>query len=332
MSAAYANSYPIIVGLGESLFDCFPDRRVIGGAPLNFAFHADQLVRAIGGIGIVASRVGQDSLGQQLRQTLSQSGLDLTAIQLDPDRPTGEVAVNIDQAHHPTYVIRDDVAWDHFVYNDDWADLAGCCDAVSFGTLAQRCAASRETIHRFLQRAKAAIRLCDVNLRQQFYDARILHRSFAAATVVKMNESELATVGKLLEIGGGASCSEDDRARAICRKYQLDKVVVTYGAQGSVMFDADCRYEGQVAKADARPGADSVGAGDSCAAAITVGLLARWSPSATLSFANAVGACVASHAGATPRLDAGLMEYVADHWPGGQDRGRDSLHGRNPGR
>ena len=32
-----------IVGLGEALYDIFPDRQALGGAPLNVAWHAHQL-------------------------------------------------------------------------------------------------------------------------------------------------------------------------------------------------------------------------------------------------------------------------------------------------
>ncbi len=307
---ALADKYPIIVGLGESVFDCFPDRRVVGGAPLNFAFHADQLVRSIGGIGIVASRLGQDQPGEELCRTLSRMGLSLSGLQFDRDFPTGEVIVNIDQANHPTYEIREGVAWDHFAYNEAWDDLARRCDAVSFGTLAQRSVASREAIYRFLDHADKAIRLCDVNLRQSFFDADILRRSFQAANVVKLNESELATVCQLLRIAACTDDREAELAYAVCRSYGLDYVVVTRGAKGTVMYDTDRRHVSQPAAIQPNPDADSVGAGDSCGAAIAVGMLANWTPEATLAFANAVGAFVASHPGATPTLPSELIEIV----------------------
>ena len=31
-----------IVGLGETLFDCLPDGKKLGGAPANFAYHVSQ--------------------------------------------------------------------------------------------------------------------------------------------------------------------------------------------------------------------------------------------------------------------------------------------------
>lgn len=53
-----------IVGVGELLWDVFPDgRAVAGGAPFNFAFHCTRL----GHPGVIVSRVGDDDRGRALR-------------------------------------------------------------------------------------------------------------------------------------------------------------------------------------------------------------------------------------------------------------------------
>ena len=71
---------PTIVGLGELLWDVFPDERRPGGAPANFAWHAIQL----GAWGLVGSRVGTDPLGDELVAFLDQQGLDSGHVQRDP--------------------------------------------------------------------------------------------------------------------------------------------------------------------------------------------------------------------------------------------------------
>src|SRR5277367_5472731 len=48
-----------VVGLGEVLWDVLPERTCLGGAPANFAY----ITTLMGDQGIVASRVGEDSLG-----------------------------------------------------------------------------------------------------------------------------------------------------------------------------------------------------------------------------------------------------------------------------
>src|SRR6478735_681935 len=78
-----------VIGLGELLWDCFPDRRLPGGAPANVAFHAQQLgLRAA-----VATRVGQDELGDEICQFLVTQGLSTDLVQRDLDRPTGTVTI-----------------------------------------------------------------------------------------------------------------------------------------------------------------------------------------------------------------------------------------------
>src|SRR6185369_3931160 len=103
------------------------------------------------------------------------------------------------------YDIVRDVAWDWLHFDPDTDTLAQRCDAVCFGTLAQRNGQSRNTIYRFLDAARRAVRLFDVNLRQNFFDRQILQRSCEFATAVKLNEEELPVVARTLGIGLGIS-------------------------------------------------------------------------------------------------------------------------------
>ena len=51
-----------LVGLGEILWDMLPDGKKLGGAPANFAYHA----QALGERGVVVSCIGDDELGRQI--------------------------------------------------------------------------------------------------------------------------------------------------------------------------------------------------------------------------------------------------------------------------
>ena len=84
-----------IVGLGEALFDVFPDRTILGGAPLNVAVHAHQLLSGLGGLGIPASRIGRDASGLRLIEELRSRGVPTSGIQYDDERPTGQVRVTL---------------------------------------------------------------------------------------------------------------------------------------------------------------------------------------------------------------------------------------------
>lgn len=52
----------IIVGMGEALWDMFPEGKQIGGAPANFVYHMSQF----GYESRVVSAVGDDSLGNEI--------------------------------------------------------------------------------------------------------------------------------------------------------------------------------------------------------------------------------------------------------------------------
>src|SRR5487761_626616 len=97
--------HPVIVGLGEVLWDFLPTGRQLGGAPANFA-HAAVL---LGNEGTIASRIGADNLGDELISKLTVSSENL---QRDSKHPTGTVKVQFDNIGKPNFEIVELVAWD----------------------------------------------------------------------------------------------------------------------------------------------------------------------------------------------------------------------------
>lgn len=280
-----------IAGLGEILWDLLPDGRRLGGAPANTAWHA----RCLGADAAVASRVGDDDDGRDVLRRLEDSGIDRSAVGVDPDRPTGTVTVELDDSGTPAYVIHEDVAWDHIEFDDDDLALAGSLDAVCFGTLARRAPDSRSGIAAFLDAVPAgALRLCDVNLRQDFYDASILDACLRDAGVCKLNDEELPIVAASL----GVDASGAEAEEALVERYDLRALAVTRGGRGSRIRRGD--------ETSDLPGTvpermvDSVGAGDAFAAALTVGLLAGRDLARIHEAADRLAAFVCSQPGATP--------------------------------
>ena len=155
----------LFVGMGEALWDMLPEGPQIGGAPANFAWHAGQL-----GFGAVAvSAVGADDLGDRLVRTFDGMGLRHRLERVG--FPTGTVQVTLDPAGVPTYEIRENVAWDNIPWTPALDGLAARTDVFCFGTLAQRCGVSRNSIRRFLHRmpeSETCLRVFDINLRQHF--------------------------------------------------------------------------------------------------------------------------------------------------------------------
>ena len=69
-------SKPVVVGIGELLWDVFPDVKKAGGAPINFVYHATQL----GAEGYAISAVGNDVFGTEIIQELDKNGIDSNGI------------------------------------------------------------------------------------------------------------------------------------------------------------------------------------------------------------------------------------------------------------
>src|SRR5829696_502362 len=135
---------PLIVGIGEILWDLLPGGKQLGGAPANFAYHAQQL----GARGVVVSAIGDDALGHEIVARLDAADL-LACLTRDAQHPTGTVSVNLDAAGVPSYVIHESVAWDFIDVRPGQEKHQGRASAVCFGTLAQRSPVSRGSIRRY---------------------------------------------------------------------------------------------------------------------------------------------------------------------------------------
>ena len=255
---------PVVVGLGEILWDMLPGGRQLGGAPANFAYHA----HTMGAETYILSRIGNDPLGDDIIAKLDSTDLSHEYIQRDDTYPTGTVSVEIDSNGQPSYVIHESVAWDFLQYDNALLQLATRTDAVCFGSLSQRCQTTRTSICEFLETVPAgSLKVFDINLRQDYFNLDIVLGSLTAANVLKLNDDELLVLAQMLELSGEA----DELPAVISDKFELKMLVLTRGANGSVLF-ADGKtsiHRGVVPS----PLVDTVGAGDSFTAAVTMGLL-----------------------------------------------------------
>jgi fructokinase len=285
-----------IIGLGEVLWDLFPTGAQMGGAPANFAYHA----RALGACSAVVTRVGLDALGRDIRLRLEELGLPSDLVQVDEAHPTGTVTVELEGDGIPLFTIHERVAWDYLRPTDAAMQAAGEADAICFGCLAQRCEPSRSTIHRLLEQAPAgARRIFDINLRQRFYSRVIIENSLRQANVLKLNDTELPIVARLLGLGGDM----ESQVATLARQYDLDVVALTCGPQGSLLYQA-----GGWSECGSRPVRvqDTVGAGDAFTAALALGLLLKMDLDTINQAANEVARHVCACVGATPPLPAEL--------------------------
>jgi fructokinase len=294
------NAYTL-VGLGEILWDMLPDGKKLGGAPANFAYHA----QALGARGVVVSCIGDDDLGEEIMSRLEKLGLDRSYIAVDKDHPTGTVSVELDEKGVPNFTIHQNVAWDFIPSNPDLLDLAAQTDAVCFGSLCQRSQGSRDTVRSFLQATKPdCVRVFDINIRQSFYSKDIVHDMLEISNVLKLNDDELPLLAELLSITG----SEADILSQLTDSYKLRLIALTRGANGSTLY-----VEGKSLEHKGFPPAqiaDTVGAGDAFTAAMTLGLLQGKELDIINDVANCVASFVCSQSGATPELPDSLVQLI----------------------
>jgi fructokinase len=290
-----------VLGVGEVLWDLLPAGAQMGGAPANFAYHANALGARAG----VVTRVGLDPLGQDIRRQLAALGLPLELVQVDETAPTGTVSVELVGDGIPRFTIREQVAWDHLHPTEAALQAASEADAICFGSLAQRAETSRSTIHRVLAQAPAtALRVCDINLRQNFYSREVIQKSLCLANVLKLNDTELPIVATMLGLTGDLEA----QVATLAREYDLRVVALTCGPQGSLLYQA-----GRWSECVTRPVRvkDTVGAGDAFTAALVLGLLRKMDLDEVNRFANEVARHVCSCAGATPPLPDELRSRLA---------------------
>ncbi|QJE95251.1 carbohydrate kinase family protein [Luteolibacter luteus] len=289
---------PKVIGIGELLWDVLPSGPRMGGAPANFACHA----RSLGADSRIVSRVGQDELGEGLIRSLGELGITTAGISRDENHPTGTVEVELGTDGQPTYTILSGVAWDCMRVDPSLFTLMGDADAVCFGTLGQRASESREAIQRLVQATPTtALRIFDVNLRQNFFSAELIHESLQMVNVLKLSDSELPVIAGMLSLEG----SVQDQLGTLLDRYELRMIAYTRGAAGSILRDRRDWHEHPGLRAEVK---DTIGAGDSFTAAVTLGLLLGWPLQRISEAANEVAAYVCSCVGAIPQLPQGLRE------------------------
>lgn len=292
---------PTVIGLGEILWDLLPSGRQLGGAPANFAYCSHLL----GDRAIVASRVGRDQPGEDIRESLAKAGITDRFLQSDSSQPTGAVRVQLDPVGQPKFEITEPAAWDFLEWTQDWQALAKSADAVCFGSLAQRSAKSRSTILDFLAATRTrSLRIFDVNLRQRFYSAEIVCESLRLANALKVNHEEVPRVRELLTMNDAGDSSF---CRGLMERFDLSLICITRGANGSLLCDRHDEHEHAGYRVKVK---DTIGAGDAFTAALVHEYL-RERPLAEMNeAANRMGAWVASHSGAMPQIPTNRLQQA----------------------
>ena len=280
----------MILSIGEIVWDIFQDKKILGGAPLNVAYHLSTFGLHVG----LISRIGMDDLAEVTLSAIADIGLPVDMVQKDQALPTGQVIVSVGKNNEPSFDIVAPAAWDA-IDLEEVADKLPNNFHLVFGTLAQRSEKSRQAIRALWK--KADLTFYDVNLRPPFTTSELVLDSLAVADVVKLNDNELRKVADWSEIPDGSLA---ERAKQFFSHWGLLALAVTLGEAGAMLISAEGLVE--------HPGfqvkvADTVGAGDAFFATLIEGIIKKRPWQECLERANKRGSFVASSPGATPSMD-----------------------------
>jgi fructokinase len=280
--------------IGEMLWDVFPDQERFGGAALNFCANLQRM----GNTATLVSAVGRDPRGELALARMRTLGLSTRFISVIDDLPTGVAMITRSASGEPSYAIPRPAAFDRIATGPEILEQAeeSAIDWLYFGTLLQ----TEPVVERFttelVRRLPEARCFYDMNLRTGHWNLALVERLSQLATVLKLNETEAETLHGLTRTGT-ASYSLETFCRAWSKKYSIATICVTLGSAGCYVYD---RGAGLTVRGFPVTVCDTVGSGDAFAAAFLHGYQQRWATRETARFANALGAIVASRAGATP--------------------------------
>ena len=277
-----------IISIGEILWDIFPDKKILGGAPANFVFHA----RQFGSDATLFTALGNDQQGIELEENAVKAGIIMQSSRVS--HPTGIADIFLNNEQVPTYKLNDNCAWDHIPLTNKLKKFAEKADLIVFGTIAQRNIESRNTIQEALKLSKSSSKiLFDINLRLDFYSKEIIEESLNAANYLKLNDEEESVLQNLF----------NKNIEQIISDFNLELAILTLGPKGSKIITSNSMSECPAAKCKI---VDTVGAGDSFTAFFIINYLKGMSISESQKKASKVAAYVCAHNGATVQIPKDL--------------------------
>ena len=279
------------ISFGEILFDAFPDKATLGGAPLNVAGHLTKL----GLNGYILSAVGDDELGKRAISEINNLGLNTEKIST-LNYETGKAIITLN-GKNAEYEFNMPCAWD----NIPLLPLPEHVSLIYYGTLAQR-GNSKQTLKELLNKVSSDHRFFDVNIRKHFYSDEIIKEGVENATILKLNDEEVDIVLDALKLKMRGYRGLEELAKS----YNLDLVLLTKGKEGTMCYK-DKWYRVPCAEVEV---VDTVGAGDS----LSAGFLASYIKTGDLEKSLIIGSHIADYVvtkrGAIPEYDEELLSYL----------------------
>ena len=282
-----------VLSFGEILWDVYPDKKYIGGAPFNFAAHLAKFSAE----SYMLSCLGEDELGEEALQCLKERGVLSDFVSRSGVKKTGQCLVTLDENAVPSYDLKMDVAYDHIASDK----VNEAFDVLYFGTLALRSKYNLDSLADLLKKQKFKDVFVDINIRAPFYSYQTVAFCLENATILKISSEELPIVMDLLSISNSVGYKEF--ARIVKGKYEnLKMLVITLGSEGAYCYDCnnDKEYSCEAQKVKV---ASTVGAGDSFSAAFLYQYFQKNDIQACLESASKIAGYVVSQYDAVPNYN-----------------------------
>ena len=280
-----------IVCFGEVLWDVYPDKKIVGGAPFNVFSRLHSLGNNVDFI----SSIGNDELGNQILEHFDNNDYNRKFLNVDHNHKTGKVIISLKNGE-PTYKILSDVAWDFIPLKASYDEILKDLDILVYGSLGSRNIVSFKTLKELTQQSK--FNILDLNIRENYYDFEKVRFLLNSADFLKVNLEELELINQLFNLN---ISNTQNLISKILEQFDLKYLCVTNGEVESMIYDGN-HFE--ITKSFRVDSIDNVGAGDNFLAALIDELFVKKnSLKSSLKIASAYGAITTTKNGAVPKIN-----------------------------
>ena len=279
-----------VVAFGEVVWDILPNGKVLGGTPANLVFRCNSFNEQ----GYLLSRVGDDDLGNEALDNLSELNISDENVQIDGEFPTGTVHITFEDNYEPRYIVTPDVAFDHIEFSAEALKLVRNADCLFYGLLPQRFGISKNTLRELIKESPESIHFFDLKLFEHFFNVKVVENLLESSNIVRIKEKEIGFLSRELGLN-------DENltvfSSELLTKYKIDIILVTRGQNGVFAFNNkkgafyDSGYNIEVV--------DNIGSGMAFCAGFLINYLNGKSIQQALKFGNAAGALNTTKRGAT---------------------------------
>ena len=280
-----------IVCYGEVLWDVYPDKKIVGGAPFNVFSRLHNLGNNIDFI----SSIGNDKLGNEILEHFNQNNYSSKFLNIDEKYETGSVIITLKNGE-PSYKILSNVAWDFIPLKASYDEILSDLDILVYGSLASRNIGSFKTLKELTKQSK--FNILDLNIRESYYDFEKVSFLVSSADFLKVNLEELELINQLFKFN---ISDTQNLIFKILKQFDLKYICVTNGEIESMIYDGK-NFE--IAKSFEVDSIDNVGAGDNFLAALIDELFVKKNNlKSSLRIASAYGAITTTKNGAVPKIN-----------------------------